>query len=146
MSCDNENCKDAVFFFQAEDGIRDVAVTGVQTCALPILITIPSDKLASSKSPIVLRSRSPTARASGMQGPRQVGVSRAGCSPNGEETLDGAAVVLTTKRPHEALAQHRAGERSRTDRPSLGRPDRSPEDRGSCVRKCRAPVKIRLLP
>src|SRR2546429_1071460 len=25
-----------VFFFQAEDGIRDVAVTGVQTCALPI--------------------------------------------------------------------------------------------------------------
>src|SRR2546422_11633005 len=27
------------FFFQAEDGIRDVAVTGVQTCALPILLT-----------------------------------------------------------------------------------------------------------
>src|SRR2546422_6845537 len=26
----------SVFFFQAEDGIRDVAVTGVQTCALPI--------------------------------------------------------------------------------------------------------------
>src|SRR5687768_14750373 len=25
------------FFFQAEDGIRDVAVTGVQTCALPIV-------------------------------------------------------------------------------------------------------------
>src|SRR2546422_11653366 len=24
------------FFFQAEDGIRDVAVTGVQTCALPL--------------------------------------------------------------------------------------------------------------
>src|SRR3989449_11033273 len=24
------------FFFEAEDGIRDVAVTGVQTCALPI--------------------------------------------------------------------------------------------------------------
>src|SRR2546422_5002447 len=24
------------FFFKAEDGIRDVAVTGVQTCALPI--------------------------------------------------------------------------------------------------------------
>src|SRR2546427_1756728 len=29
------NC---VFFFQAEDGIRDLTVTGVQTCALPILI------------------------------------------------------------------------------------------------------------
>src|SRR2546430_5278919 len=27
----------AFFFFQAEDGIRDLTVTGVQTCALPIL-------------------------------------------------------------------------------------------------------------
>src|SRR2546430_1797891 len=26
-----------MFFFQAEDGIRDLTVTGVQTCALPIL-------------------------------------------------------------------------------------------------------------
>src|SRR3712207_4649797 len=25
------------FFYQAEDGIRDIGVTGVQTCALPIL-------------------------------------------------------------------------------------------------------------
>src|SRR3712207_5152221 len=28
---------DVFFFFQAEDGIRDIGVTGVQTCALPIL-------------------------------------------------------------------------------------------------------------
>src|SRR5690606_8871720 len=28
------------FFFQAEDGIRDFHVTGVQTCALPILILV----------------------------------------------------------------------------------------------------------
>src|SRR5256886_4538614 len=28
------------FFFQAEDGIRDLTVTGVQTCALPILIPL----------------------------------------------------------------------------------------------------------
>src|SRR5256885_11718409 len=27
---------DSYFFFQAEDGIRDYKVTGVQTCALPI--------------------------------------------------------------------------------------------------------------
>src|SRR2546430_7471958 len=27
---------DTFFFFQAEDGIRDLTVTGVQTCALPI--------------------------------------------------------------------------------------------------------------
>src|SRR5438093_5315470 len=31
----------AVFFFQAEDGIRDWSVTGVQTCALPIYETFP---------------------------------------------------------------------------------------------------------
>src|SRR2546430_10946312 len=29
------------FFFQAEDGIRDLTVTGVQTCALPILTIQP---------------------------------------------------------------------------------------------------------
>src|SRR5260370_17610159 len=30
------------FFFQAEDGIRDSSVTGVQTCALPILFAEPA--------------------------------------------------------------------------------------------------------
>src|SRR5215813_14488169 len=30
----------SVFFFQAEDGIRDADVTGVQTCALPILLEL----------------------------------------------------------------------------------------------------------
>src|SRR5947209_12820530 len=29
------------FFFQAEDGIRDIGVTGVQTCALPIFLQLP---------------------------------------------------------------------------------------------------------
>src|SRR5438034_10101655 len=29
-----------VFFFQAEDGIRDHCVTGVQTCALPISLIL----------------------------------------------------------------------------------------------------------
>src|SRR5260370_27038540 len=28
------------FFFQAEDGIRDSSVTGVQTCALPICLVV----------------------------------------------------------------------------------------------------------
>src|SRR5688572_31827521 len=36
---------DCFFFFQAEDGIRDLTVTGVQTCALPI-----SDNVASATS------------------------------------------------------------------------------------------------
>ena len=37
MECpDNLAGDDLFFFFQAEDGIRDHCVTGVQTCALPI--------------------------------------------------------------------------------------------------------------
>src|SRR2546430_7450342 len=32
------------FFFQAEDGIRDLTVTGVQTCALPISIGAQRDR------------------------------------------------------------------------------------------------------
>src|SRR2546427_9602230 len=35
------------FFFQAEDGIRDLTVTGVQTCALPI-----SDSPVSGQRPL----------------------------------------------------------------------------------------------
>src|SRR5437762_7080214 len=31
------------FFFQAEDGIRDTSVTGVQTCALPISVAVGND-------------------------------------------------------------------------------------------------------
>src|SRR5256885_2960071 len=34
------------FFFQAEDGIRDYKVTGVQTCALPISLTAVTRMLA----------------------------------------------------------------------------------------------------
>src|SRR3989449_4122324 len=39
------------FFFQAEDGIRDVAVTGVQTCALPISIGISATPIRWERDP-----------------------------------------------------------------------------------------------
>src|SRR2546430_3248496 len=38
------------FFFQAEDGIRDLTVTGVQTCALPISIIDNADRAVISGS------------------------------------------------------------------------------------------------
>src|SRR3712207_7763288 len=38
-----------VLFFQAEDGVRDIGVTGVQTCALPIL----QEVLALTDRPVV---------------------------------------------------------------------------------------------
>src|SRR5260370_21554548 len=37
------SCECFFFFFQAEDGIRDSSVTGVQTCALPIYISATYD-------------------------------------------------------------------------------------------------------
>src|SRR5262249_56717087 len=45
----------ALFFFQAEDGIRDWSVTGVQTCALPIFWS-----RNTAKPPNVSSSRSPS--------------------------------------------------------------------------------------
>ena len=41
-----------VFFFQAEDGIRDHCVTGVQTCALPISNILHQSVFASQEANI----------------------------------------------------------------------------------------------
>src|SRR5699024_11627985 len=49
-----------VFFFQAEDGIRDRNVTGVQTCALPILRPVPSR--AAKRSGSLTPQQPPTGR------------------------------------------------------------------------------------
>src|SRR2546430_5698791 len=54
-----------VFFFQAEDGIRDLTVTGVQTCALPIS-RARSDRPASSR---VVRARPRRVRRKRESGP-----------------------------------------------------------------------------
>src|SRR4051794_41734304 len=52
-----------VFFFQAEDGIRDGRVTGVQTCALPIWLSgVPRRGKRASGTPL---------RASGGGRPRR---------------------------------------------------------------------------
>src|SRR5690606_40839213 len=45
------------FFFQAEDGIRDFHVTGVQTCALPIYDA--EDRLGHSREKITEAARGP---------------------------------------------------------------------------------------
>src|SRR5436190_22562473 len=44
-----------VFFFQAEDGIRDHCVTGVQTCALPICELLRAHCAAIATEEAVLR-------------------------------------------------------------------------------------------
>src|SRR5687767_3136349 len=50
-----EILSDRVFFFQAEDGIRDKLVTGVQTCALPIFPGKNKIRSGSDFRPVQLR-------------------------------------------------------------------------------------------
>src|SRR2546430_4699937 len=62
------------FFFQAEDGIRDLTVTGVQTCALPIC-SIDRERCAESTLGHSNRSASAsgtrgTARSAGSSSPK----------------------------------------------------------------------------
>src|ERR1022692_1328756 len=52
------------FFFQAEDGIRDYKVTGVQTCALPIWFNLAVTSLVAAVAPVLggwVISRAPAA-------------------------------------------------------------------------------------
>src|SRR5260221_8616349 len=52
------------FCFQAEDGIRDHCVTGVQTCALPISSTPSSPREASCRTTIAASARLPRSLSS----------------------------------------------------------------------------------
>src|SRR5205823_12223996 len=49
------------FFFQAEDGIRDKLVTGVQTCALPICLALSAVALAALLGRVLFGSPNPDA-------------------------------------------------------------------------------------
>src|SRR5207247_4669048 len=57
----------SVFFFQAEDGIRDPLVTGVQTCALPICGRSPPAR------PLARGRRAPATSGRGLRGPGGAG-------------------------------------------------------------------------
>src|SRR5256886_7519578 len=93
-----------IFFFQAEDGIRDLTVTGVQTCALPICgssrrrATSPSGSssspaTASSNGTLPSRSTALSSAISSAPSPR----SRSGCSRS-EERRVGKSVDLGGRR------------------------------------------------
>src|SRR5687767_10447479 len=51
------------FFFQAEDGIRDKLVTGVQTCALPIWLRIPAGGHRVLSAPMATREQTQSEKA-----------------------------------------------------------------------------------
>src|SRR3712207_8652813 len=83
------------FFFQAEDGIRDIGVTGVQTCALPIF------ELPSNGAQIAARRAGECARAN----------DRAG--------------VASVYHPNVVLEDRRRGLRSRSEERRVGKECRS---------------------
>src|SRR5205809_4120130 len=105
------------FFFQAEDGIRDVAVTGVQTCALPIL-------------PVARRRAA--RRGDGARGPRAAlarharrggGVRQPARRPGARLPQRGVHSARATARHAEALpgVRARAAERRHATRRPLAR-------------------------
>src|SRR6267154_1979482 len=87
---------DFFFFFQAEDGIRDGRVTGVQTCALPIFSSAAPDRRwqrANSRAPAGRRAE-PEAGARPCRSARPARSARAGADlGGGRRALGGAGTV-----------------------------------------------------
>src|SRR2546430_17580471 len=76
------------FFFQAEDGIRDLTVTGVQTCALPISASSRT-YCRPEKREGLKKTRATTSPVFGAAGNRRAGAcadSRLHCLPEPHET------------------------------------------------------------
>src|ERR1035437_10935854 len=69
-------------FFQAEDGIRDIGVTGVQTCALPICIPLWTSQRGN---------------AAGLRGQARYEIGRASCRERGVD-LGGRRIIKKKKK------------------------------------------------
>src|SRR2546427_10804410 len=105
------------FFFQAEDGIRDLTVTGVQTCALPISGRGRScgGRSSSLRPPDAggLRAfrrgrRSPSRRGCGRRGTE---IGRGSCRGRGEISV--GAVSLKKKKKKEIETERRRRRKER---------------------------------
>src|SRR5439155_13709166 len=101
----------SVFFFQAEDGIRDGHVTGVQTCALPIC--------SDTSPPLDRRGRSVRAVGLGCLRDSPGVVRRDGQRPGAAQ---GRSAHSFDARPPlaRAAAQRSGGELARSRRPRYG--------------------------
>src|SRR6266581_949293 len=86
----------SVFFFQAEDGIRDGRVTGVQTCALPIF-----------RNPSMMKTRAPgtVIRTSRHHFPTMFGgaITRAVYGRPAERTWIAESAMSVLPVPHSAM-------------------------------------------
>src|SRR2546422_11172282 len=114
-------CQCFFFFFQAEDGIRDVAVTGVQTCALPIWSTCSgwptrwrsttawtAPRSTSTRSTSRSRAITPSARsASSRSWPSPTRSRRAAASPCAGRSRRGGSAPTGCWRPSSAAEADR---------------------------------------
>src|SRR2546430_2109730 len=98
------------FFFQAEDGIRDLTVTGVQTCALPIWAPASRRSLGLGRSHVLHPRRAQEGR--GAARPARAGVEAAARSGSDAEIGLGP---LARPPAHRALAQRRPADRAAGD-------------------------------
>src|SRR5207244_5110378 len=87
QACASQSKRISFFFFQAEDGIRDDLVTGVQTCALPISFQ-PNNTWHVSDTFSKARGRH-TVKFGGEFRYLQIN-ERNTCAPNGDFTFDGS--------------------------------------------------------
>src|SRR5205085_6724958 len=83
-----------LFFFQAEDGIRDLTVTGVQTCALPISTRAALCGPPQTATVRTGRRGSPAARTPQVvSGSARAKIGRASCREREEMTAEDSARV-----------------------------------------------------
>src|SRR5574344_2500497 len=131
----------AVFFFQAEDGIRDDLVTGVQTCALPIfraitvVVPIPAGE-SEEEETLVVRSVQATVRAAPGEksGRRPPGVVRVAALPPARiRQRDEAVLVLVPEREAPAGFRRPAEKRGGEDAPAVLVPEREAPARAAAV-------------
>src|SRR5207249_6789150 len=87
------------FFFQAEDGIRDRNVTGVQTCALPISI-VPAETLI-----MALKNRKMNCP------PKPTAATAAGASDPRDPTMITSTVVVSVWSKSATMTGHASEER-----------------------------------
>src|SRR6266567_5516874 len=89
------------FFFQAEDGIRDLTVTGVQTCALPIC----------APAGVVVPGRGPPADLDVLDPPWHVALNGRSFAPADPAPPGQPAATAHAASPAPAHASHRADRR-----------------------------------
>src|SRR5256885_4229347 len=103
------------FFFQAEDGIRDYKVTGVQTCALPISTTSSGPSAAGSGPTRARPAAAPPSRAGTSRARSRGRRGRAHGGRRGTSVPAGRRIRSSrVRRPRQRSEERRGGEEGRS--------------------------------